>query len=116
MYTVEEKVRLIRERSAAERTIRFDDLFHDDAIKMEVVVTFIAILELARRHRIRIVQTEVNGTIWVQVAPGADLERDADADCRRREDDDQQLDATDDEQRPDDADDEQRPDAAEARA
>ncbi|MBK9303319.1 MAG: segregation/condensation protein A [bacterium] len=73
VFTVADKVRLIRKRLAEERTVRFDDLFRDDAIKMEVVVTFIAILELAKRNLVRIVQTEVNGAIWVQPAPGADL-------------------------------------------
>jgi len=73
VFTVADKARLIRRRLAEERTVRFDDLFRDDAIKMEVVVTFIAILELAKRNLVRIVQTEVNGAIWVQPAPGADL-------------------------------------------
>lgn len=73
VFTVADKVRLIRRRLAEERTVRFDDLFRDDAIKMEVVVTFIAILELAKRNLVRIVQTEINGAIWVQPAPGADL-------------------------------------------
>ncbi len=73
VFTVADKVRLIRRRLAEERTVRFDDLFRDDAIKMEVVVTFIAILELAKLNLVRIVQTEVNGAIWVQSAPGVDF-------------------------------------------
>lgn len=76
VFTVADKVRLIRRRLAEERTVRFDDLFRDDAIKMEVVVTFIAILELAKRNLVRIVQTEVNGAIWVQPTPGADFSED----------------------------------------
>ncbi|MBK7703897.1 MAG: segregation/condensation protein A [bacterium] len=78
VFTVADKVRLIRRRLAEERTVRFDDLFRDDAIKMEVVVTFIAILELAKRNLVRIVQTEVNGAIWVQPAPGVDFGADGD--------------------------------------
>jgi segregation and condensation protein A len=66
IYTVAEKVKLIRARLESEETIRFDELFRDDAIKMEVVVTFMAILELAKSGLIRILQTETNGPIWVR--------------------------------------------------
>lgn len=66
IYTVAEKVKLIRSRLESEETIRFDELFRDDSIKMEVVVTFMAILELAKGGQIRILQTETNGPIWVR--------------------------------------------------
>ena len=68
VYTVEEKVRLIRDRLSDGGTVRFDELFEDAAIKMEVVVTFVAILELSTRQFIRLMQTEVNGAIWVTAA------------------------------------------------
>ncbi len=67
VFTVEQKVRLIRERLAEDETVRFDELFRDDAIRMEVVVTFMAILELARHSAVRILQTEINGPIWVRL-------------------------------------------------
>ena len=67
-FTVEQKTALIQERLAAGGAVRFDELFAEDAIRMEVVVTFIAILELTRRGSIRPTQTEVNGPIWVQLA------------------------------------------------
>ena len=66
IHTVEEKVALIRKRLEDADTLRFDELFRDDAIRMEVVVTFMAILELARDGRLRILQTEINGAIWVK--------------------------------------------------
>ncbi len=66
IFTVIEKVKLIRARLEAEETVRFDELFSDDSIKMEVVVTFMAILELAKKGLIRILQTETNGPIWVR--------------------------------------------------
>ena len=68
VYTVTEKVKLIRSRLAGEATIRFDEFFKDDHIRMEVVVTFMAILELARSGALRILQTEINGPIWVRSA------------------------------------------------
>jgi len=68
VFTVEQKTELIMARLAQEKTVRFDDLFRDDAIKMEVVVTFIAILELSKQGRIRPVQTQANGPIWIRPA------------------------------------------------
>ena len=48
-YTVEEKMSLIEERIGGGSMVRFEELFSGDTIKMEVVVTFIAILELVKR-------------------------------------------------------------------
>jgi len=70
VYTVEEKRALIRGRLEAEGTIRFDELFRDDAIRMEVVVTFVAILELATQQSIRLSQNSINGPIWVSATDG----------------------------------------------
>lgn len=67
VITVEEKINLIRQRLASVDTLRFDELFKDDAMKMEVVVTFVAILELAKDQQIRLMQSEVNGMIWVKI-------------------------------------------------
>lgn len=79
VFTVEQKTRLIRLRLREAGTVRFDELFDDDAIKMEVVVTFVAVLELAKHQEIRLMQSEANGMIWVKPgkafrAPGADAE------------------------------------------
>ena len=65
-YTVEQKIALIRERLASAESVRFDELFTDDAIKMEVIVTFIAILELVKRGELRFFQTEAQGPIWLR--------------------------------------------------
>ncbi len=70
-FTVDEKMERIRARLAAAANVRFDELFADDAIKMEVVVTFIALLELCKRHEVRFVQTSYNGPIWIRPGPGA---------------------------------------------
>jgi segregation and condensation protein A len=67
VYTVEEKVKLIHARLCKSRTLRFDELFDEDTIKMEVVVTFMAILELTRQQLISLMQTEPMGMIWVKV-------------------------------------------------
>ena len=69
-FTVEEKIGLILESVRTRETVRFEDCFQDDAIKMEVVVTFIAILELVKRGQLRVFQTETHGPIWLQEHEG----------------------------------------------
>ncbi len=70
-FTVEEKIDLIAARTTDGALVRFEELFADDTIKMEVVVTFIAILEMVKRGRLVFVQTEPLGPIWLQrPAPG----------------------------------------------
>lgn len=71
-FTVDEKIELIAARTGDGGLVRFEELFADDTIKMEVVVTFIAILEMVKRGRLVFVQTEPLGPIWLQrPAPGA---------------------------------------------
>ncbi len=65
-YTVEQKIALIHARLGESRTVTFQELFAEDAIKMEVVVTFIAVLELVKRGRIAFYQTEPRGPIWIR--------------------------------------------------
>lgn len=73
VYTVEQKTELIFAKLAQGGVVRFDELFAEDSIRMEVVVTFIAILELAKRGRIKPTQTEINGPIWVRLAEPAPM-------------------------------------------
>ncbi|MFO7652960.1 MAG: segregation/condensation protein A [Candidatus Krumholzibacteriia bacterium] len=77
-YTVEEKIELIRERFRQQATVHFEELFADDAIKMEVVVTFIAILEMIKRGEALFLQTEPWGPIWVQPRQRDDAADDGD--------------------------------------
>lgn len=83
VFTVDQKARLIRLRLRETETLRFDELFEDDAIRMEVVVTFVAVLELAKHQEIRLMQSESNGMIWVKagraLAAAGDEEADGDA-------------------------------------
>lgn len=65
-YTVDEKMSLIEERIGAGGLVSFEELFSGDTIKMEVVVTFIAILELVKRGRLQFLQTEPLAPIWLQ--------------------------------------------------
>jgi len=72
-FTVEEKMSLIQEKVGTGGTVRFEELFSGDTIKMEVIVTFIAILEMVKRGRLHFMQTEPGGPIWIQ-HPGVDEE------------------------------------------
>ncbi len=65
-FTVGEKIELIAGRTDDGTLVRFEELFSDDTIKMEVVVTFIAILEMVKRGRLVFVQTEPLGPIWLR--------------------------------------------------
>jgi segregation and condensation protein A len=72
VFTVEQKLVLIREKLAGAETLRFEDLFAEDAIKMEVVVTFMAILEMVKRGELAFLQTEIDGPIWLQASAASD--------------------------------------------
>jgi len=72
-FTVEEKMSLIEEKVGSGGMVRFEELFSSDTIKMEVIVTFIAILEMVKRARLQFLQTESGGPIWIQ-HPGVDAE------------------------------------------
>jgi segregation and condensation protein A len=67
-FTVEQKIERIRERLRGGGLVRFVEMFAEDAIKMEVVVTFIALLELCKRGEAQFLQTEPWGPIWMQAA------------------------------------------------
>ena len=45
--------------------LRFADLFEGDATVMELIVTFLALLELIRQRRIRVMQNGLFDEIWV---------------------------------------------------
>jgi segregation and condensation protein A len=81
-FTVDEKIRLILHSVQERETVRFEECFKDDAIKMEVVVTFIAILELVKRGQLLFFQTEPLAPIWLKARPAeeaAALESEAEA-------------------------------------
>jgi len=74
-FTVEEKMSLIEEKVGGGGSVRFEELFNEDALRMEVIVTFIAILEMVKRGRLLYLQTDAHGAIWLQ-RPGVVGEED----------------------------------------
>lgn len=55
-YSVPEKMDYVLERARAEGQVAFTTLFREDAAKGEIIVTFLALLELLRQHRVIIYQ------------------------------------------------------------
>ena len=55
-FTVSDKIQLIQERMAARQRLVFEELFVAGAGRTEIVVTFLAVLELIRLRQIDVVQ------------------------------------------------------------
>lgn len=68
-WTVSEKIELVRTEIFREPSIRFSTLFAKATSRTEVVVTFLAVLELIRLKVIQAVQTENFGEIEIVRAP-----------------------------------------------
>lgn len=66
VYTVEGQETHILEELATTGRLRFEELFRGMKVKMEVVVTFVAILDLLKAGRIRADQSKVYGEIWLE--------------------------------------------------
>ncbi|MDD5491892.1 MAG: segregation/condensation protein A [bacterium] len=56
---IEERVRIIREKLMEKESLSFEDIFTPESTKMEMVVTFLAMLELIKMKEIRILQTRL---------------------------------------------------------
>jgi segregation and condensation protein A len=65
-YTVEQKMDLIKERVLSYDRVAFDSLFSEDKIKSEVIVTFLAILELLKLKVVLIKQDKLFDTIEIR--------------------------------------------------
>lgn len=62
---LEERIRLIRDRIGAGTRIAFSELFEGMVRRLELIVTFVALLELVRLGSLRLDQPEPMGEIWV---------------------------------------------------
>jgi len=66
--SVREHMSLVLRRLQGRRFIEWDDLVETDASAQKLVVTFIAMLELAREHLIELTQAEAFAPIYVRLA------------------------------------------------
>jgi len=65
VLTVKDRISLIMEMLENQDTIRFEDLFKEDRTRPQLIVTFIALLELIRLGLVRVYQEKDFGNIWV---------------------------------------------------
>jgi segregation and condensation protein A len=68
--TMREKMTLLLDQLRTQRKILFESLFAEVTTRMEVVVTFLAMLELVKVRAIRIFQEEATGPIQIEAAAG----------------------------------------------
>jgi segregation and condensation protein A len=68
--TMREKMTLLLDHLRTQGKILFDSLFAEVTTRMEVVVTFLAMLELVKVRAIRIFQEEATGPIQIEAAAG----------------------------------------------
>ena len=63
--TVKDKISHIMEMLENNDTVRFEDLFNEDRSRIQIVVTFVALLELIRLGLVRAYQENDFGNIWL---------------------------------------------------
>jgi segregation and condensation protein A len=68
--TVREKMTLLLDKLRAEGRVLFEELFNQAKTRMEVVVMFLAMLELVKVRAIRIFQEHLTGPIVIEAAAG----------------------------------------------
>jgi len=68
-YTVSEKMAALRILIQEKGRFRFSELFAEARSRSEVVVTFLAMLELTRLRHLQVIQSEDFGEIEVELAP-----------------------------------------------
>ena len=64
-FTIEDKIDVIRRRLEEREQVLFRELFSGASGRLEMVVTFIAVLELMKRLRIKARQEGAFGEIWI---------------------------------------------------
>jgi segregation and condensation protein A len=68
-FSVSDKIEVILRRVAGETSVRFSDLFGEIVSRVEIVVTFLALLELIRLKQVRAIQN--NPFDEIEIAPVA---------------------------------------------
>jgi segregation and condensation protein A len=70
--TIREKMTLLLDTLRSSGKVLFESLFSEVKSRMEVVVTFLAMLELVKGRAVRIFQEEATGPIIIEAAVGID--------------------------------------------
>lgn len=72
LYTIEEKIEYLQDLLILRPQVTFFSIFRKQARKMEVVVTFLALLELIKRKEVSIFQKGTFSEIWITKVFGSD--------------------------------------------
>jgi segregation and condensation protein A len=70
--TIREKITLITDSLRRRKSISFRSLLNHENSRLEIVVTFLAMLELIKRHLVRVSQEGLFGDISLEVSEGWD--------------------------------------------
>ena len=73
-FTVDEKILALRDTLKVSPKIKFYDMFSSDSTREEILVTFLALLELIRRNSIEVEQDDVFGDITISVKENANFD------------------------------------------
>jgi segregation and condensation protein A len=65
ILTVKDKMSMIMEILEGQDTVRFEELFQSGITKIQIIITFVALLELIRLGLVRAYQEKTFGNIWI---------------------------------------------------
>lgn len=68
VFTVDAQTEVVLQKLEVELQTRFEDVFAESRSKMEVVVTFVALLELLKRGRIQVRQLTPYSEMWLSLS------------------------------------------------
>lgn len=63
--TIKDRISAIIEKLESELTIKFDDVFSSDKTRIQVIVTFLALLEILKLGIVKVFQDKEFGAIWI---------------------------------------------------
>ncbi|MFV0337383.1 MAG: segregation and condensation protein A [Chthoniobacterales bacterium] len=69
-FTVSDKIDYILRITSSAVPVKFEEMFGEAASRTEIVVTFLAMLELIRMKQLKVRQDEVFGEIWIEKSDG----------------------------------------------
>ena len=72
LYTIDEKIDYIRDLLILRPSVSFYHIFREEAVKMEIVVTFLALLELIKMKEVCVSQKETFSEILITKVTGSD--------------------------------------------
>ncbi|TAN45915.1 MAG: segregation/condensation protein A [Nitrospirae bacterium] len=63
--TIKDRIAAIIEKLESELTVKFEDVFSSDKSRLQVIVTFLALLELLKLGIVKVFQDKEFGAIWI---------------------------------------------------